>query len=235
MGGIVVGAKLRGTVGLCVRVILACHVVGYEIDDDFQPAAVGTLHQILKFLHASGYVFGQVGIYVIVIFDGIRRTGLSLDDSRMVGTYVVAAIIALCGMFNNTGVPNVSGSQPFDFTQSLAGEVGHLATAVFGQISVVDAMVIVVSEESGEYLVNDEFVVVVVHILYNIRSRLWLWCLFRFPDASLFLQQTGQGVAGGIIAVHENLIRFFQFTVVVIGQIGRLDEQVGFFAFGEGV
>ena len=44
----------------------------------------------------------------------------------------------------------------------------------------MDTVVIVVSEESGEYLVDDEFVVNVVHDSYVITDRLLIGLLFLF-------------------------------------------------------
>ena len=81
----------------------------------------------------------------------------------MVGADVVASVVSLCGVLDDARVPDVRGTQPLDFAQGLTREVGHFTAAVFGQAAAVDAVVIVVSEESGEHLVDDEFVVDVVH------------------------------------------------------------------------
>ena len=104
---------------------MACHVVGHKVYDDFQAGAVGTLYQIFEFLHTSGNVLGQVGVYVVVILDGIGRTGLTLDYGRMVGADVVASVVSLCGVLDDARVPDVRGTQPLDFAQGLTREVGH--------------------------------------------------------------------------------------------------------------
>ena len=97
--------------------ILTCYVVGNKVDDHFQPVAVCTLHQILKFPHASRYVVCQVGVYVIIILDGIWRACFSFHDGRMVGTYIMDSVIRLRGMLYDAGVPDMGGSKLLDFGQ----------------------------------------------------------------------------------------------------------------------
>ena len=72
---------------------------------------MGALHQVLEFLHALRYVFGQVGVYIVIIFDGIGRAGFSLHDGGMAGTDIVAAGIGLCGMLYDAGVPDMRCSE----------------------------------------------------------------------------------------------------------------------------
>ena len=49
--------------------ILTRYVVGNEVDDNLQPAAMSALHQIFKFSHAFGKVFRQIWVYKMCIRD----------------------------------------------------------------------------------------------------------------------------------------------------------------------
>ena len=115
VGRVIVGAKLRGAVWLGVGVVLARHVVGYEVNEDFQVSTVSALHQVFEFLHTFRYVLGQIGVYVIIILDGVRRSGLALDDGGMVGADIVAAVVSLCGVLDDARVPDVGDAQSLNF------------------------------------------------------------------------------------------------------------------------
>ena len=51
--------------------VLAGHMVRHEVDDDLQPGSMGALNQFLELLHATRHVDSQVGVYIIIVGDGI--------------------------------------------------------------------------------------------------------------------------------------------------------------------
>jgi hypothetical protein len=171
--GIVICSEPAGSGRLSVRVILSRNMVRYEIHQGFQPAAMCTGNEFFELFHAFRYVVGQIGINIIIVFDGIRRSGFSFHYGRVVGTYAIFAIIRPGGMFRDTGIPDMGCAEFFDFFQCLHCEVGQLAATVFLQAAVVNAMIVVITEEAGEYLIYDDFVPV-VHIAIAFSSRL-LW------------------------------------------------------------
>ena len=126
--------------------VLARHVVGHEVDDDFQAAAVSTLHQVLELFHTFRNILRQIGIHIIIIFNGIRGAGLSFDNGRMIGLDIVTAVIGLGSMLYDACVPNMRCTELFYLTQCLGCKISHFATSVFSDAAVVDTMVIVVSE-----------------------------------------------------------------------------------------
>ena len=91
-------------------------MIGYEIYNYLQPAAMRTLHQIFKFLHTFGNIFRQIRVYIIIVLYGVGRTGLTLYDSRMIGLDIIATVIRLRCVFNDTCIPNVGSTQFFDFS-----------------------------------------------------------------------------------------------------------------------
>ena len=70
-GDVVIIAEVFHTLGLGDGLILARHMVGHEVDDDLQACLVGAGYECLKLLHALLHVDGQVGVYVVVVADGI--------------------------------------------------------------------------------------------------------------------------------------------------------------------
>ena len=68
---IIVLSEVLYSFGLAVRVVLTCHVVGYEIDECFQSGTVCPFNQMGKLLHAVRHTGCQVRIYIIIILDGV--------------------------------------------------------------------------------------------------------------------------------------------------------------------
>ena len=142
-------------------------MVRHEIDDHFQPGIVGALHQLGELLHAVGYAGSQVGVYVIVVLDSIGRTCLALNCSLVVGADALLAIVGLCGVLNDTGVPHVCGAQLFDSFERFGGEVGKLAATVLFDASVRNTFCIVVAEKAGEDLIKDDFRHIVLFLYFT--------------------------------------------------------------------
>ena len=134
-------------------------MIGHEVDDDAQAVAVCAVDQVLKLLHPARHILGQVGVDVVVVFYGVGRAGLALDDGGMVRPDVVASVIRLCGVLNEAGVPHVCGAQVAYFPQGFGREVRHLATPVGADIAAGLAAVVPIAEEAGEYLVDNYFLV----------------------------------------------------------------------------
>ena len=138
---VVLGGKRAGRVVLLPQVfhalravggmVLAGHMVGDEVYDDLQPGVMGAVDQVLEFLVPLFRVECQVWIHVIVVFDGIRGTRLSLDDSGMVCRDAIGAVVGLCGMLDDPRIPDVGGSERFDFRQCLFGEICKVPATVF--------------------------------------------------------------------------------------------------------
>ena len=69
--GVIVFAQILHTCRLGVALILACYMVGHEVDDNFQTCLVGARHQCLKLSHALFHIDCKVGTHVIVVTDGV--------------------------------------------------------------------------------------------------------------------------------------------------------------------
>ena len=94
----------RGTYGM----ILAGYMIGYEINDHLQSCLMCTLHKLLKFLHTSININGQVRINVVVVGNGIRRTGLALNNGSMLAGNTILGIVRLRGMTDNARIPHMT-------------------------------------------------------------------------------------------------------------------------------
>ena len=137
--------------------VLAGHMIRHEVDNHLQPSGVGTLHQLLKLLHTLIDVDSQVRVNIIVIGNGVGRTGLTLHHSRMLAGNTILAIVGLRSMANNTRIPHMTDTHGSNVLQHLGGEVCQLTTTVFGNRAVHLAGDVTIAEKTGKYLINNYF------------------------------------------------------------------------------
>ena len=107
---------------------------------------MSALHQILKLSHTLRYVLGEIRVDIIVVLDGIGRSGFTFHYGRMVGLDIVTAVVSLRSMLDDARVPYMCSAKLLDFSQRLGCKVGHLAASIFSDAAIIDAVVIVVSE-----------------------------------------------------------------------------------------
>ena len=55
-------------------------MIRYEIDDYFHSGFMRPSDQRFEFFHTVRHIIGQVRVYIIIIFDRIRRAGIPLYD-----------------------------------------------------------------------------------------------------------------------------------------------------------
>ena len=147
--------QILHTFRLADRVILTCHMIGYKVDNHLHTSLVRTVDQLLKLLHTFVYVDSQVRIHIVIVGNGVWRTGLTLDDGRMVPGYSECSIVCLRGMTNDAGIPDVADTHLPDFLQGGRSKVGHLSTAVLLYRSILFARRVTIAVEPGEYLIYD--------------------------------------------------------------------------------
>ena len=90
-----------------VRIILTGHVIGHKVHDETQSGLVCAAHEGFKFSHAVFGTYSQVGVDVVIVFDGIGRTGTAFDDVGIVAAYAIGRIVRLGGVFKQARVPNM--------------------------------------------------------------------------------------------------------------------------------
>ena len=152
--------EVFGACGCHIRVVLTSHVVGHKVDDGLQSSLVCTLHEVLELLHACQFAGGQVGIDIVVVADGIDRTSHTLHHPRMPYTAdAVDAVVRLCGVFDDASVPDVRSSQLTNLLEATGSEVVHQTTPIGHLVTPGLAGATVVSEESCEDLIDDDFLV----------------------------------------------------------------------------
>ena len=151
-------AQVLHLLGLADGLVLTGHVVGHEVDDDLQASLMAACHQLFKLLHALFHVDSQVGVNVVVVGDGIRRTGLALHHGRMLAGNAIGCVVGLRGMADNAGIPHVGDAHGSDVLQHLRCEVVQLATAVLSNRSVRHAVDVTIAEKTCEYLINQNFI-----------------------------------------------------------------------------
>ena len=84
--------------------VLPCNVVWNKVYDDFQALLVSSFNKFKEFLHSVCRIVCKIRIYVVVIYNGVRASGISfhhLFSSR-------------CSVADNSGVPDIMGTEPLD-------------------------------------------------------------------------------------------------------------------------
>ena len=82
-------------------------------------------------------------------------------------------------MLDDTGIPNMSSPQFFNLFQCFGCKISHFPTAIYSDITVIDTVVIIVSKQAGEHLIDYHFLFV-AHVYIKFISTL----LFFFPAGS---------------------------------------------------
>ena len=138
----------------CNGVVFAGHVVGHKVDDDLHVGLMGALHQGLEFGHTAGHVDGQVGVDVVIIGDGIGRTGLAFRHRGVLPGNAVAGIVGGGGVTDDASVPDMGESHAPDAAQTHRIEIVHLAHAVLEKRAVLLPGAVRVAKEAWENLIN---------------------------------------------------------------------------------
>ena len=128
--GIVSRTEVFYAAGSFVAVVLTTYVIRHEVHDHIHAALMCTLYQCLEFLDALVDILGYIGIYVIVVSDGVWRPCLALDDVGIVARYAVACVVGSMGMLYDACVPYCGHSQLLDGAEHGGSYVVHLARSV---------------------------------------------------------------------------------------------------------
>ena len=127
---VIVSSKFGCVIRKMVAVIKPRYMVGHEIHNDAEASLVGTLDKAFKLSQSCRYACGNVRGYIIVVLNGIGRTRLTLNNSRMVGRYAIKRIVCLGSVLNEARVPDVRGPKAVDLFQRPRREVGHATASV---------------------------------------------------------------------------------------------------------
>ncbi len=109
-------------------------------------------HHGIEFLHAAGRIIGQVGVYVIIIGDGVGRPCLTFDKLR--GGRRKAADARAGSMPQHAGYPQMRDAQTAQIPERRFIHVGKMPA---GSIAVAIGSRVGRAPEAGEQLVNQLF------------------------------------------------------------------------------
>ena len=150
---VVILSKISHTSRLTDRVIFTSHMIRHEIHDDLHACLVGTLDETLPLRHTHTHVFCQVGIDVIVVGDGVRRTSLALHHLSMLSWNAIGRVVCLRSMTNDTGVPNMREAHIMNTSQDGVIKMIQFSTTVFLYRSVLLSVCILISKEAWKNLI----------------------------------------------------------------------------------
>ena len=140
-------------------------MVGHEVDDDLHACLVRALHQLLKLLHTLLDVDRQVGVYVVVVGNGVRRACPTLHHRRMLAGNSVPGVIGHRCVTDDARVPNMAHAHLTDMFQYSGREVVHLSTTVLLNRTTGFAGRVTVGVQTGENLIEYYF------MRFHVQSR----------------------------------------------------------------
>ena len=131
-------------------------MVGDKVHQDLQPCLVGTLDEGVQLCLSRVGIFGEVGVDVVVVLDGIGRASLPLHRVGVVGADTLGAVVGLRGVLQQADIPDVSCSEAADIGEGFWREVTELPRAVLGECAMGLAGRILIPPESSEGGVDDD-------------------------------------------------------------------------------
>ena len=140
---------------LCHRLVLARHVVRHKVNNHFHALLVGAFEQGVEFCHAMVNVYRQVGVNIIIVRNGVRRSCLAFHHSGMLSWDAMPGIICLSGMANYTCIPNMSNAQAVYLLEHSLVNIVHLSTTVFGKRPPLLASLVAVAEKACKDLIDN--------------------------------------------------------------------------------
>lgn len=102
------------------------------------------------------WIFGEVGVDVVVVLDGIGRACLPLHCIGVVGMDALGAVVGLRGVLQQADIPDVGSPETADIGEGFGSEVTELPRSVLGECAMGLAGRILISPESSEGGVDDD-------------------------------------------------------------------------------
>ena len=111
---------------------------------------MGAFDKGFELLHPLGFVLRQIRIDIVVVGDGVRRTGFAFSDSRVV--------VFGCSMADDAGVPNMRGAQIRNGLERTLVDIYKSPTAVLFLSAVMFARLVKIAKQAREELINNGFI-----------------------------------------------------------------------------
>ena len=147
--GMIAFAQVLDGSGFAGTLVLTTDVVRHEVDDDAQAGIMGALHERFELLHAFGFVLRQIRIDVVVVGDGVRRTGFTFGNSRVV--------ILRRSVTNDAGIPHMRNTQIHYGFECPLVDIDKSSAAVLLFRAVMLTRLVIVRKPARKELVNDRF------------------------------------------------------------------------------
>ena len=139
----------------CLAVI-AWYMIRDEIYDDLKSGLMRAHNELLELPHSIVRVISKIRIYIIVVADGVWRSGLTLYELWMRCGASLGGFLSR--MPDQTCIPDMAASEPFKVIQCILVNVRELACAVILQSSVLLRSHFVAAPQAWQHLVYYGFV-----------------------------------------------------------------------------
>ena len=118
-------------------------------------------HKCLKLLDSIVDIFSKVGTYIIVVFDSVRRSGITFHDIMVVRANAMLGVVGLGCVFDNTCIPHAIDTELLYGFKHLGINLIHLADTVLLYRAVMHACIASVGENSRKYLIYYKFLFII--------------------------------------------------------------------------
>ena len=142
---------------LSIGMVRPRHVVGHEVYHHFKPRLVRAAHERLKLFHTLFRHCGEVGTDVVIVFNGIRRTGFAFHHCGVVFGDAVGRVVGLRGVFQHARVPDMRKSEILDAFQRFGRKVAQFAAAILVNVAAGNIICRRVAVKAGQHLVYRYF------------------------------------------------------------------------------
>ena len=146
--------KIFGARRFSIRLVLTRHMVGHKVNNHLQTSSVCALNECLKFLHTIGHADSKVGVDIVIVLNGVRRTRLPLHNNGIVFSNAEVRITGLGSMLQKSGIPNVRITTLLNALQYFSRKVVHLATTILGECAALHILASAITKEARKHLIN---------------------------------------------------------------------------------
>ena len=117
----------------------------------------------MELVHSFVDIHGQIGVDIIVVGNSIGRTCTTLYHGRVLGWNAKTRVVGHRSVPNDTRIPHVRHTEFTQMLQHRRGKIGHFATAVFLDSTILLTCLTAIAVKARENLIDDGLHLVTIY------------------------------------------------------------------------
>ena len=155
--------------------IIPGHMVWHEVYNHFKSRRMSSFHKFMEFFHPVFRFVSQIWVHIVIVRDGIRRTGTSLHPVRRRRGASVA--VFRCRVSDYSCVPDMRNTKTPKILQRDGVNAAELSAPIVFQCAVFDVFSSNVSPKTRKHLIYDDFTHLCSLFCKNVPIQLHISCL----------------------------------------------------------